>query len=112
MRAAVALRPRDPQAAKLVTALSAAGTEFEGLWERHDDVVRRSDRKRIVHPAIGIVRIDCEVLATARQDQRPLVFTPRPGSDAAGQLQLLRVIGHQNLTAPDPLPGSLPDRLI
>ncbi|MER7876338.1 helix-turn-helix transcriptional regulator [Streptomyces solisilvae] len=101
LRAAVALRPRDPQAAKLVGALRAASSEFDDLWERHDVAVRRSDRKRIVHPAVGIVSIDCEVLATARQDQRLLVFTPRPGSDAVGQLELLRVIGHQNLTAPD-----------
>ncbi|TKA06398.1 helix-turn-helix transcriptional regulator [Actinacidiphila oryziradicis] len=108
LRAAVALRPRDPQAAKLVSALRAASREFDDLWERHDVAVRRSDRKRIVHPTVGIVCIDCEVLATARRDQRLLVFAPRPGSDAAGQLELLRVIGHQNLTAPDPLP----DRLI
>ncbi|GGJ33594.1 hypothetical protein GCM10010121_050980 [Streptomyces brasiliensis] len=81
------------------------------MWERHDVAVRRSDRKSSVHPTVGVVRIDCEVLATAQQDQRLLVFTPRPGNDAAGQLQLLRVIGQQNLTAPDPLPDSLPDRL-
>lgn len=93
---------RDPQAAKLVAALRAASSEFDDLWERHDVAVRRSDRKRIVHPTIGVISIDCEVLTTARQDQRLLVFTPRPGSDAAGQLELLRVIGTQNLTAPDP----------
>ncbi|MGW7003812.1 MmyB family transcriptional regulator [Streptomyces sp. NPDC054933] len=102
LRAAVALRPRDPQAAKLVGALRAASSEFDELWERHDVAVRRSSRKRIAHATVGIVDIDCEVLATARQDQRLLVFTPRPGSDAAGQLELLRVIGRQNLDAPDP----------
>lgn len=97
LRAAVALRPRDPQAEKLVRALRGASTEFAELWDRHDVAVRRSDRKRIVHSAVGVVDVDCEVLATARQDQRLLVFTPRPGSDAVGQLELLRVIGQQNL---------------
>lgn len=102
LRAAVALRPRDPQALDLVRALRAASREFSELWERHDVAVRRSDRKRIVHPAVGVVDIDCEVLATARQDQRLLVFTPRPGTDAVGQLELLRVIGRQDLAALGP----------
>jgi hypothetical protein len=43
-------------------------SEFADLRDRHDVAVRRRDRKRIVHPALGIVDIDCEVLATARQD--------------------------------------------
>jgi hypothetical protein len=84
LRAAVALRPRDPQAAKLVGALRAASAEFDALWERHDVAVRRSGRKRIVHPAVGVVHIDCEVLATARQDQRLLVFTPPAGQRCRG----------------------------
>jgi hypothetical protein len=100
LRAAVALRPRDPQAHDLVRALRAASDEFAELWERHDVAVRRSDRKRIVHPAVGVVDIDCEVLATARQDQRLLVFTPRPGTEAVGQLELLRVIGGQDPRRP------------
>jgi transcriptional regulator with XRE-family HTH domain len=102
LRAAVALRPRDPQATKLVGALRAASSEFNDLWERHDVAVRRGDSKRVVHPAVGIVDIDCEVLTTARQDQRLLVFTARPGSHAVRQLELIRVIGRQNLTAPEP----------
>ncbi len=97
LRAAVALRPRDAQAAKLVRALRGASIEFTELWDRHDVAVRRSDRKRIVHPALGVVEINCDVLATARQDQRVIVFTARPGSEAVGQLALLRVIGQQSL---------------
>jgi transcriptional regulator with XRE-family HTH domain len=94
LRAAIALRPRDRHAQQLIQALRVSG-EFCELWDRHDVAVRRSDRKRIVHPAVGIIDVDCETLATARQDQRLLVFTARPGSDAVGQLELLRVIGRQ-----------------
>ncbi|SNY08449.1 helix-turn-helix transcriptional regulator [Paractinoplanes atraurantiacus] len=100
LRAAVAMRPADPFARRLVAALRAESPEFAALWDRHDVAVRRSDRKRIVHPTVGIIDIDCEVLATARQDQHLLVFTPRPGTDAAGRLDLLKVVGRQNLTAP------------
>ena len=98
LRAAVALRPRDPLADKLVRTLRAASTEFAELWDRHDVAVRRSDSKRIVHPVVGVIDLDCEVLTTARQDQRLLLFTPRPGTDAVGQLELLRVIGQQDLS--------------
>ncbi|WP_033341846.1 helix-turn-helix transcriptional regulator [Catenuloplanes japonicus] len=93
LRAAVAMRPRDPFAAKLVRTLHALNDEFAALWDSHDVAVRRSDRKRIVHPSVGVIDIDCEVLATARHDQRLLVFTPRPNSEAISQLDLLRVIG-------------------
>lgn len=89
---------------RLVGTLRAASTEFDELWERHDVAVRRSDHKHVVHPAVDVVSVDCEVLATAGQDQRLLVFTLRPGGDAAGQLELLCVIGHQNLAAADLLP--------
>ncbi|MEV4347628.1 helix-turn-helix transcriptional regulator [Actinoplanes sp. NPDC049596] len=100
LRAAVAMRPHDPLAVRLVRTLHTQSPEFAELWDRHDVAVRRSDRKRIVHPTVGLIDIDCEVLATARQDQHLLVFTPRPGTDAPGQLALLKVVGRQDLTAP------------
>jgi transcriptional regulator with XRE-family HTH domain len=93
LRAAVAMRPRDPFAAKLVRTLHALNDEFAALWDGHDVAGGRSDRKRVVHPTVGVVDLDCEVLATARRDQRLLVFTPRPGTEAVSQLDLLRGIG-------------------
>lgn len=102
LRAAVALRPHDPRARKLVHALRAASVEFADLWDRHDVAVRRGDRKRIVHPSVGVIDVDCEVLSTARQDQRLLIFTARPGTDAVGQLQLIQVVGQQRFSADTP----------
>ncbi|MGC4746634.1 transcriptional regulator [Micromonospora arborensis] len=97
LRAAIALRPGDPEAAKIIRALQTTSDEFTTLWQRHDVAVRRSDRKRIVHPSVGIIELDCEVLGTPRQDQRLVILTPRPGSEAVSQLQLLSVIGTQDL---------------
>ena len=37
------------------------------------------------------------MLGTHRQDQRLVILTPRPGSEAVSQLQLLSVIGTQDL---------------
>jgi len=97
LRAAIALRPGDPGAATLIRALQTSSDEFLTLWQQHDVAVRRSDRKRVVHPSVGTIELDCEVLGTPRQDQRLVILTPRPGSEAVSQLQLLSVIGTQDL---------------
>lgn len=98
LRAAVAARPGAAVAVRLVRALREASPEFVALWDEHEVAVRRQDSKRIVHPSIGVLDVDCEVLLSEGQDQRLLVFTARPGSDAAGKLALLRVVGAQQFT--------------
>jgi len=70
LRAVVAWRPGDPRAAQLVQALRTESEEFRALWEQHDVAVRHCSRKRIVHPVVGTVDVESEVLVTARQDQR------------------------------------------
>ncbi|MEU0510284.1 helix-turn-helix transcriptional regulator [Amycolatopsis sp. NPDC006125] len=98
LRATLAARPDDPAARELIEALRAESAEFAGLWARHDVAVRRSDRKRIRHPVIGLVELDFDVLATARQDQRLIVYSPAPGSAAVSQLELLAVLGQETFT--------------
>ncbi|MDA3630019.1 helix-turn-helix transcriptional regulator [Saccharopolyspora sp. WRP15-2] len=98
LRATLAVRPADPAAGELVGALRAESMEFAELWAQHDVAVRRSDRKRILHPAVGLVELDFDILATARQDQRLIVYSPAPGSAAVSQLELLAVLGQQRFT--------------
>jgi hypothetical protein len=57
------------------------------------------DHKRIVHPELGLIEVDCQILVAENQAQRLLVFTAPPGTEGAEQLQLLSVIGSQRLTA-------------
>lgn len=97
LRAVHAARPTDPEAAGLVAELLAASAEFRELWERHDVAVRRSGRKTFLHPVVGPLELDCEVLAGSGEGQVLVVLTARPGSDAAGRLELLRVVGQQQL---------------
>jgi hypothetical protein len=47
--------------------------------------------------------MDCDVLTTAEDDPRVLVFTPAPGSDACGRLDLLAALGTQSMRAPAPV---------
>ncbi|MGC7095224.1 helix-turn-helix transcriptional regulator [Amycolatopsis lurida] len=100
LRATLAARPADPAANELVRALRARSAEFAGLWAQHDVAVRRSDRKRILHPAVGLIELDFDVLATARQDQRLIVYSPAPGSAAVSQLELLGVLGQERFAVP------------
>jgi transcriptional regulator with XRE-family HTH domain len=89
-------RPDDPRVAEVVRGLLAESAEFAQLWERHDVAVRRADRKTIVHPAVGAIEFDCENLLSDTGDQRLILFTTRPGSEAHERLALLRVVGRES----------------
>jgi len=99
LRAILASRPDDPRAAALVAELRAASPLFARLWAEHQVAVRRSDTKRFRHPVVGDLELNCEVLLSAGHDQQLIVYTARPGSDFYQRLQLLRVVGLQDLTA-------------
>ncbi|MEW2166153.1 helix-turn-helix transcriptional regulator [Streptomyces sp. NPDC007084] len=98
LRAVTAARPDDPAPAALVAELRAASREFAELWEDHEVAVRRSATKRFLHPAVGLLELDCEVLLSSGDNQLLLVHTARPGSESHDRLQLLRVLGLQNMS--------------
>jgi transcriptional regulator with XRE-family HTH domain len=101
LRAAVGRRgPRDRDATQLVHALMACSPEFAELWNRHDVAVRRDDRKRIVHPMLGVMDVNCLNLFSEDGRQRLLWFTPAVGTESVERFELLSVIGTQSL-APD-----------
>jgi hypothetical protein len=75
--------------------------EFSQLWAEHHVAVRRSDRKRIIHPELGLIRLDCQTLAAREVGQKLHVFTATPGSEDAKKLELLKVIGNEKF-GPDP----------
>ncbi|WP_211589978.1 helix-turn-helix transcriptional regulator [Microbispora sp. H11081] len=97
LRAASARRPDDARLAELVRRLRARSEEFSALWNAHDVAVRRVDVKRFQHPVVGLLELDCEVMLSPEHDQRLVVYTARPGSESHERLELLRVVGLQNL---------------
>ena len=103
LRARLTTHGDDPRARELIDALIRDSDEFADLWSRHEVVARTSDRKRMVHPAIGTIELDCQTLIAESQAQILLVFTATPGSEDYDKLQLLSVIGAQRFktsTAP------------
>ncbi|MET9289367.1 helix-turn-helix transcriptional regulator [Nocardia beijingensis] len=103
LRATAARRAADADVVEFIAQLRSASTEFDRLWNEHEVSVRLSDIKRILHPQVGLIDIVCETLLTPNAAQRLLVYLPRPGTDAAEKLDLLRVIGTQRLTPADRL---------
>ena len=98
LRATAARRLGDPDVVELIERLTVTSDEFTALWTEHEVTVRRADRKRIIHPEVGVLDLLCEVLAGAGGDQFLVVLFARPGTDAREKLDLLRVIGTQDLT--------------
>ncbi|MEU5586780.1 helix-turn-helix transcriptional regulator [Streptomyces chrestomyceticus] len=101
LRAAAARRDaKDTEARSMISSLLAASAEFAALWADHDVAFRRDDRKRLVHPALGLIEVNCLNLFSEDGRQRLLWFTPAAGTDSAGLLDLLAVLGTQEVTGP------------
>lgn len=108
LQAAAARRGRDAEVTKTVAVLRRRSQEFAALWDTHDVAVRRMDHKRIVHPMLGVIELDCYNLLSEDGRQRLLWFTAPPGSPGAEQLELLSVVGTQELSVTE---GTAPERL-
>ncbi|MEU8149512.1 helix-turn-helix transcriptional regulator [Nonomuraea sp. NPDC048901] len=93
LRAAATRRDYDQPSSALIDRLGAASEEFADLWQRHEVAVRRESRLRVIHPSVGLIEFDFEMLQTQAADQRLRLFTPPPGSKSIEALELLRVIG-------------------
>ncbi len=93
LQAAVARRGRDTEVAAMVAVLRRRSAEFATLWDAHEVAVRRMDHKRIVHPVLGAIALDCHNLLSEDGRQRLLWFTAPPGSRGAEQLELLSLLG-------------------
>lgn len=96
LRATHSRRSGDADVSQLVAALLRASPEFRVLWERHEVANHDFDQKRLLHPTVGILHLNCEVLLTPEADTRVLAFFPVEGTDTREKLELLRVIGTQD----------------
>jgi MmyB-like transcription regulator ligand binding domain len=61
--------------------------------------VRRDTHKKVIHPTIGLIELDCQILTAENQTERLLVFTAAPGSEDAARLELLGVVGNQTFAS-------------
>lgn len=94
LRTAYSRQGADSRAGRIVDALLERSEEFTELWSAHEIGVRREgDRKRISHPDLGVLDLQCQSLYDADQSQALLVFTATPGTDSHEKLHLLAAVG-------------------
>ncbi len=106
LRTALVDYPHDRGLADLVEELRSASAEFTRLWDEGAVGVHVSARKTIVHPQVGEVTCDCDVLTVPGCDVRLIVYTVAAGSADAEKLEFLRVTNGVRADGPSsPGPG-------
>lgn len=98
LRMALGSMGRQSRAGRLVDELHKHSPEFVELWHEHEVARRFADHKVLIHPEIGPIELDCQVLFTEDQSQALLVLTAEPHTDDEEKLQLLGVVGTQTFT--------------
>jgi transcriptional regulator with XRE-family HTH domain len=101
LRRAVGAYPDDPGVSPLVDELQQTSPRFARLWAERIVTSAGSNSKTIIHPEVGPVTLDCDVLTVAESDLRLVVYTAEPSSPDAEKLRLVRVVGLQQLGARD-----------
>jgi transcriptional regulator with XRE-family HTH domain len=98
LRMALARRDDDAEARELLERLLTESRHFAELWDEHDVRVHLGEEpKAMIHPEVGLIELDCQILLSENQAQALLVYTATPGSEAAEKLRLLAVMGRQKL---------------
>ncbi|WP_327003408.1 helix-turn-helix transcriptional regulator [Dactylosporangium sp. NBC_01737] len=96
LRRAAARYPDDPGVAALVARLRATGPGFVQRWVDYPvDPPRSTSTKRIPHPVVGELELDCQSLHITERDQRLILYTAVPGTRSQEGLRLLSVVGTQ-----------------
>jgi hypothetical protein len=97
LHATAARYPDDTELTAMVADLRRESTWFAELWDSYGVARHLSERKTVDSPTVGRITLDCDVLTALDSDLRIVVYTAPPGSADAGKLDLLRVVGLQEL---------------
>jgi transcriptional regulator with XRE-family HTH domain len=95
LRTATGRYPADARLARMIAELRAGSERFAQLWDSGVVGSHEAARKTIVHPQVGPLTLDCDVLSVAGSDLRIVAYTAEPGTEDADRLALLAVVGSQ-----------------
>lgn len=98
LRAALTSGSDTARAAHIRTELHEHSPEFSRMWDLQQVAQRYDDTTTFLHPELGRIDIDGQVLFTDNRAQTLVVLTTRPGTESHTKLELLSVIGHQQLS--------------
>lgn len=86
LRVTAARYPDDPGVHALVDELLAASPKFAHLWSEHEVAVRASGHYRILHPDVGLLDLDYEMVHLHDRDQRLMLYSAESGSPSFERL--------------------------
>ncbi|GGF13967.1 helix-turn-helix transcriptional regulator [Williamsia phyllosphaerae] len=93
LRTAATAEGPTSRAAEVATALLAVSPAFAEHWSRHDvDTTLPDQRKRLLHPELGLIEVHCQTLLDPDQSQFLLVYTATPGSESHQKLAMLAAV--------------------
>jgi transcriptional regulator with XRE-family HTH domain len=98
LRAAAARHPDDRGIRELIDEALAGSPEFARLWSEHEVAVQHTMCKTLLHPVVGPIQLTSELLLIPDRDQRVILYTAEPGTRSHEALQLLKVIGTQDMS--------------
>jgi MmyB-like transcription regulator ligand binding domain len=81
-----------------VRALLERSPEFAAVWHDHEVDVAHGPEKRLWHPELGVMTLQCQLLHDLDQGQVLLVLTATPGTESYEKLALLAVLGRQRMS--------------
>lgn len=93
LRGVIGVRGPDSQAGRLAALLTEQSSEFRAVWGEQEVGIRPRETKRYLHPEVGLIELNCQILLDPEQAHSLLVYTAKPGSESHEKLQLLAVIG-------------------
>jgi transcriptional regulator with XRE-family HTH domain len=97
LRAALARYLDDPDITELLDTMLQGSEEFAQIWNLFEVWTRQSSRKTVIHPLVGAITLDCDVMTVTGDDLRIVVYTAEPGSVDAANLELVAIAGLQQL---------------
>ncbi|WP_033346336.1 helix-turn-helix transcriptional regulator [Catenuloplanes japonicus] len=98
LRVASTRYPHNAEIRALIRDLLAGSPEFARLWHDQELRIEHHSHQVLDHPAVGRLELDFEILTMPDRDQQVVMFTAEPGSPVYRALELLRVIGTQDMT--------------
>lgn len=99
LRDALGRYPADERLRALIKDLLELSPRFAELWARPSVARNHARIKTFIHPEVGAITLDCDVLSVQGTDLQVIVYTAAPGAPAAEALQLLGAIGTQRFVA-------------
>lgn len=100
LRRLTTFRGPESGAARIVALLLAQSEEFRAVWDDHEVGVLPHAGKRLVHPDVGTLELNCQSLVDPDQSHVLVVYTAVPGSESYEKLRRLSAVGQGALRGP------------